>query len=137
MSDQIKKEDGGTTGANVAGFQIPMGIKQRKAKVDELLKSHPDIKEGDVLSYWHGMDDKEIHKDCSDLDSGNHTAVALRIRDHVVREVVRNRVKEVVRKKPGGGGYVLYSPNQGKKKAAKGVGTFPTKLGAKKAELAR
>ncbi len=54
-----------------------------------------------------------------------------------VRAVIRQRIKEVVRKKPGGGGYVLYSPNQGKKKPPKPVGEFPTKLAAKKAELAR
>jgi hypothetical protein len=46
-------------------------------------------------------------------------------------------MKEVVRKKAGGGGYVLYSPNQGKKRQSKAVGNFPTKVGAKKAELAR
>lgn len=133
--DDNKKE--GTTTSSVVGFQIPMGIKQRKAKVDELLKMHEDINEGDVLSYWHGLDDKTIEPDCRDLDSGNHSAVADRVRDHVVRQVVKNRVREVVRKKPGGGGFVLYSPNQGKKKPAKPVGNFPTKLGAKKAELAR
>lgn len=54
-----------------------------------------------------------------------------------VRAVVRKRIQEVVRKKPGGGGYILYSPNQGKKKAPKPVGEFPTKLAARKAELAR
>jgi hypothetical protein len=51
--------------------------------------------------------------------------------------MVRNKMKEVVRKKAGGGGYVLYSPNQGKKKPSKAVGNFPTKVGAKKAELSR
>lgn len=54
-----------------------------------------------------------------------------------VRELVKNKVKEVVRKKAGGGGYALYAPNKGKKGKAKPVGTFPTKLGAKRAELAR
>lgn len=54
-----------------------------------------------------------------------------------IRELIRNKVREVVRKKAGGGGYVLYAPNKGKKGRARGVGTFPTKLGAKRAELAR
>ena len=56
---------------------------------------------------------------------------------NMFRELIRNRVKEVVRKKAGGGGYTLYSPNKGKKGQSKSVGTFPTKLGAKKAELSR
>lgn len=56
---------------------------------------------------------------------------------NMVRELVRNRVKEVVRKKPGGGGYTLYAPNKGKKGKSKALGTFPTKMGAKRAELAR
>lgn len=54
-----------------------------------------------------------------------------------VRELVRKRVKEVVRKKPGGGGFVLYSPNKGKKGKPKAVGTFPDRASAKAAELAR
>ncbi len=54
-----------------------------------------------------------------------------------IRELIRNKIREVVRKKAGGGGYVLYAPNKGKKGKARGVGTFPTKLGAKRAELAR
>lgn len=54
-----------------------------------------------------------------------------------VRALVRHRVKEVVRKKAGGGGYSLYSPNPGKKGNAKAVGTFPTRAMAKRAELAR
>jgi hypothetical protein len=57
--------------------------------------------------------------------------------ERMVREYVRARIKEVVRKKPGGGGYVLYSPNKGKKNPPKPVGEFPTKLGAKRAELTR
>lgn len=135
MSDGEKKE--GETGGTVIGFQIPMAIKQRKEKVDELLRSCSDINEGDVLTYWHGMDDKEVDPDCRALDQGDYEGLANRIREKLVRMVVRNRVREVVRKKPGGGGFVLYSPNQGKKKPAKAVGNFPTKLGAKKAELAR
>lgn len=135
--EEQKVKEGGTSGGSVAGFQIPMGIKQRKAKVDEMLAKHPDINEANVLAYWHGMDDKQIDPDCSALDQGKVDEVADRIREHGARMVVRNKMKEVVRKKPGGGGYVLYSPNQGKKKPSKGVGTFPTKVGAKKAELAR
>ena len=54
-----------------------------------------------------------------------------------IRELIKNKVREVVRKKAGGGGFVLYAPNKGKKGKARGVGTFPTKLGAKRAELAR
>lgn len=54
-----------------------------------------------------------------------------------LREVIRARLREIVRKKPGGGGWLLYAPNPGKKKNPKPVGEFPTKLGAKSAELQR
>lgn len=53
------------------------------------------------------------------------------------KEAVRAMVREVVRKKAGGGGYALYAPNKGKKKSPKPVGEFPTRLAAKNAELAR
>ncbi|HEU5118683.1 MAG TPA: hypothetical protein VFT74_18965 [Isosphaeraceae bacterium] len=54
-----------------------------------------------------------------------------------LKEAIRGMVREVVRKKAGGGGYVLYGPNKGKKKQAKPAGEFPTRLAAKQAELAR
>ncbi len=57
--------------------------------------------------------------------------------EEALHRAVRDMVREVVRKKEGGGGYVLYGPNKGKKKAAKPAGEFPTRLAAKRAELAR
>lgn len=54
-----------------------------------------------------------------------------------LREMVNSRIKEIVRKKQGGGGYNLYAPNKGKKKNPKPVGEFPTRMAAKRAELAR
>ena len=54
------------------------------------------------------------------------------------RQLVNQRIQEIVRKKEGGGGYNLFPPNKGKKnKAQKAVGEFPTRLAAKRAELAR
>ena len=53
------------------------------------------------------------------------------------KEAVKTMVREIVRKKAGGGGYALYAPNKGKKKSPKPVGEFPTRLAAKNAELAR
>ncbi len=53
------------------------------------------------------------------------------------RALVNKRLSEIVRKKEGGGGYNLYSPNKGKRKKSKPVGEFPTRLAAKRAELAR
>jgi hypothetical protein len=123
---------------SVMGFQVPMGIKKRKAKVDEVLAANPDIDEGHALAYFSSLSEdagEEVGQKLDGEDGQSFLAGA--IRDHAIRELVRSKVKEVVRKKAGGGGYVLYSPNKGKKKQAKAVGTFPTKLGAKKAELAR
>lgn len=59
-----------------------------------------------------------------------------RVRE-AIRQMVRAKIAEVVRKKSGGGGFKLYAPNSGKKKDAKPVGEFPTKLQAKEAELQR
>lgn len=126
------------TGAGaIAGFTIPMGIKKRKKNVDEAISLNPDINEGMVLGYLNGMSEEIAEGVGKWLDEGDYAAFAEAVQVHAVREMVRKKMKEVVRKKAGGGGFVLYSPNQGKKKPSKAVGNFPTKMGAKKAELAR
>jgi len=56
--------------------------------------------------------------------------------DELSERVFRTML-EIVRKKRGGGGYVLYAPNQGKKKKPRKLGEFPTRAAAKAAELAR
>lgn len=57
--------------------------------------------------------------------------------EQAVREVLMARIREIVRKKRGGAGYVLYAPNRGKKGKPKKAGEFPTRAQAKAAELAR
>lgn len=54
-----------------------------------------------------------------------------------LRALVRQAMQEIVRKKEGGGGFTLYAPNKGKKKSSKPAGEFPTRVAAKRAELAR
>lgn len=54
-----------------------------------------------------------------------------------LKRAITDIVRETVRKKAGGGGYVLYGPNKGKRKKPKAAGEFPTRLAAKRAELAR
>ncbi len=125
-----------TTAGAVAGFQVPMGIKKRKAKVDELLRRHSDINEAIVLSYFSSLNEDQGEQVGVRLDKNDPT-VADDMRQHAVRELIRKKVREVVRKKAGGGGYTLYAPNPGKKGGSKPVGNFPTKIGAKRAELAR
>lgn len=137
MSKEEKVDEMGVAGAGGMGYQVPMGIKQRKKKVDEAMALDPELSPGILLTYFNGMTDGMSESACKMLDEGNYVAFAEAAKEAAVREMVRNKMKEVVRKKAGGGGYVLYSPNQGKKKAAKPVGNFPTKLGAKKAELSR
>lgn len=127
----------GVGGAGTMGFQVPLGMKRRKKKVDEAIALNSDINEGLVLAYLNGMTEELAENVGRWLDEGDYVSFANAVKEHAVREMVRAKMKEVVRKKAGGGGYVLYSPNQGKKKASKAVGNFPTKLGAKKAELAR
>lgn len=60
--------------------------------------------------------------------------------EEALRSAIRKNLPEIVRKKEGGGGYVLYAPNERgrkRKKNPKPVGEFPTRAAAKKAELAR
>lgn len=57
--------------------------------------------------------------------------------EDMVKEFIKDKIREVVRKKKGGTGYILYKPNNGKKKKPVAVGEFPTKALAKQAELAR
>jgi hypothetical protein len=136
MNNEI---DEGTEGGSMMGFQmpIPSGIKKRKERLDDLIKLNPDINEGHVLSYFSGMDEQKAEEIGQHLDNCNFEEVVNNIRNHVIRETIRKKIKEIVRKKAGGGGYVLYSPNKGKKREARPVGDFPTKIGAKQAELQR
>ena len=135
MSDKIKE---GTAGGSVVGFQMPLGLQPKHApRLAELTRMHEDLDGPLVMAYFKSLDDKQMASDVGALERGELDELADRMRESIVRSIVRKRVREVVRKKPGGGGYVLYSPNQGKKKKPKEVGTFPTKLGAKRAELAR
>lgn len=133
MSEKIAE----TTAGAVAGFQAPLGIRKRKKKVDEMLSLHSDLSEGAAVAYFLSLNEEEGEQVGQMLESLDYVGVANLIREHAVRKLVELKVKEVVRKKSGGGGYVLYSPNKGKKQPAKPVGTFPTKLGAKRAELSR
>lgn len=64
-------------------------------------------------------------------------AHADRTYEEALGEAIRRLVRETVRKKAGGGGYALYSPNKGKRKKPRKVGEFPTRLAAKRAELAQ
>jgi len=120
----------------VAGFQAPLAIRQRREKIEEMLEAHPDIDRRMVISFISGMDDA-AGEECGARLDRDPSAVADEIRRHVVREFVRQRMREVVRKKPDGSGFVLYSPNPKKKGRSKPVGTFPTRAMAKRAELSR
>jgi len=133
MSNENKIKESSAGG--VAGFQIPMGIRKRKKKVDELLAKH-GFSEGTALAFFSGKTDQEGEEIGARLDRDD-PSLPEEMRNHAIRELIRNKVREVVRKKAGGGGYTLYAPNPGKKGGSKPVGNFPTKMGAKRAELAR
>lgn len=123
--------------AGITGFQAPLGVKQRKEALDKCVDEAGDITRGQVLLFLKESPDAEIDRVCELLDFHQHELVADAVREHVVRSVVRRKIREVVRKKAGGGGYVLYAPNRGKKNPSQPIATFPTKLAAKRAELAR
>lgn len=110
---------------------------KRKNDIDEMLKCNPDIKQKMVEVYFSSTEEPNYETACKHFDNKEHNKVAEAIRADVVGRLIRKKVREIVRKKAGGGGYALYAPNKGKKKAATVVGNFPTKLGAKRAELMR
>ena len=124
------------SGGGVAGFQLPLYVKGKEEAVGRLVALSPDLTEKMLVAYLGTVAPERQTEDAGWLD-GADPRLAHETRCHVVREVVRAKLKEIVRKKAGGGGYVLYSPNKGKRKPAKAVGSFPTKLGAKRAELSR
>jgi len=127
--------------ASGAGMQLPIGMKRKKKKIKEMLEMNPDISIDEVISYFTGLNEDEASQFEVDLETGEFEKVAEMVRlgmvEKMLRPVIRQKVREIVRKKEGGGGYTLYAPNPGKGKEAKGVGDFPTKLGAKAAELSR
>lgn len=112
-------------------------LSKLKEKIDTAVEKNPEIDKRMVIIYLKTADDEEAKVAEQHLCADEFDKFATRVKEKVVREVIRSRIKEVVRKKPGGGGYVLYSPNKGKKAKSRAVGSFPTKLGAKRAELAR
>jgi hypothetical protein len=112
----------------------------RKEKVAEMLQRHRDIGGAlPFLAYSTTLSPDDADRDCGCLDSGNYDEVADRVREFVARHAVREKLREIVRKK--GDMWVLYAPNpnakKGKRKKSKPVQEFPTKLAAKRAELAR
>jgi hypothetical protein len=121
----------------ISGFQLPLGVKRRKNKIKECLTEAQDINEAHMLVAAQGMNAIQLVEFYDAVDFRQYDVAANMIREQVVRQAVRQKIREVVRKKQGGGGYTLYAPNRGKKHGAKPVATFPTRLAAKRAELAR
>ncbi len=128
---------GGMTTANITGFQLPLGVKKRKNEIAECLKEHADVSGAHVLVATTQMNEEQLAEFYDAIDFKQYEHAAGMIREHLVRQLIRRKIQEVVRKRAGGGGYTLYAPNKGKKKRATPVATFPTKLAAKRAELAR
>jgi len=121
----------------ISGFQLPLGVKNRKDEIKECLNEAQDVNEAHVFVAASSMTAGQLLEFYDAIDFKQYEQAASMIREHVVRQAVRQKLREVVRKKAGGGGYTLYAPNRGKKHGAKPVATFPTRLAAKRAELAR
>lgn len=122
---------------SLIGFQVP---PENRRKIDACMEAF-NLAENDRNMFFFRVDEQTIDSIVKSLDAGNMTEagekICEKIEENVIRAVIVERLKEVVRKKKGGGGYVLYSPNRGKKHPPKPVGDFPTKLQAKRAELQR
>ena len=136
--DEGKKKAVKEMGAGgVGGFQLPLGAKARREAINRCIESANDINEAHLVVFFNQTDAAKHNQFFEALDFMQDDSAADMVREEVVRQTVRNKIAEVVRKKKGGGGYVLYAPNKGKKKQSHPVGSFPTKLAAKRAELAR
>lgn len=125
------------SGGGVTGFQLPLGAKARREAINRCIEAANDISEAHMVVFFNGTQPEQHEQFFEALDFLQDDVAADMVREQVVREVVRAKIGEVVRKKAGGGGFTLYAPNKGKKHGAKPVGSFPTKLAAKRAELAR
>ena len=134
MSKKLTKE---MAMGGVAGFQAPMGWDDVKESLNETIRLNPDINHAQLFVFLSGLNGPAASVVNEALRAEKFSFVADLIRESVVRQAIRTKIREVVRKKAGGGGYTLYSPNKGKKHNAQPVATFPTRLGAKRAELAR
>lgn len=122
--------------ASGAGFLAPLGAKpERKKKVEEMRLASGDLREAHLVAFM--KNGTRVDEFFAAIDGDKLSEAADIVREEVIRHAVRRKIAEVVRKKKGGGGYVLYAPNRGKKHASKPVGEFPTRLAAKRAELAR
>lgn len=124
-------------GSALIGFQVPPEARKKlEAAMDAF-----NLKNEDKTLLFFRLDEQFVSETVKKLDEGKlleaGQSIADKIEENNVRKLVSEKLKEVVRKKKGGGGFTLYSPNKGKKNPSKPVGTFPTKLQAKQAELAR
>ena len=126
-----------TAGGALIGYQMPLGTRR---KLEAFMEALNLLESDRQLFFMH------VSKACAEsisknLDEGKmleaSKIVVDKIEENLIRSLIREKLREVVRKKKGGAGYALYSPNQGKKKPPKSVGEFPTKLQAKRAELQR
>lgn len=131
-----KKNETNATGGLI-GYQVPLAAKRKIEAFMEAIR----LAEADRAVFLANASEQAVNELSGFLDAGKMIEAAEyvveRIEESLIRSLVREKLREVVRKKKGGGGYALYSPNQGKKKPPKLVGDFPTKLQAKRAELQR
>jgi hypothetical protein len=132
------KEFSGVGG--IIGFQAPLGVRKRKKKVDEMLALNEELRLEEVVAFLTHLDEQRTVVVEGLLDEQQYVKLAEMIHEdfieRAIRELIRRRIKEIVRKQDGGG-YTLYAPNMGKKKGAKKVGEFPTRAAARRSELMR
>lgn len=125
------------TTANLVGYQAPSSKKKKLEACMEALRLLDEDRE--ILFYR--IDEKFVDEVVGCLDAGDISTAGIKIcekiEENVLRKMISSKLSEVVRKKKGGAGFTLYSPNKGKKQPAKPVASFPTKIQAKRAELSR
>ncbi len=139
MSPQMWDVDIGQGGWGLSGI-MAVSPKEAIAKAVEQLRSQGE----DVAAYdMHAYPTSRSSRGQVQREMGCGSAGVMGSQQPIIgdpermKETIRQLVREIIRKKAGGGGYNLYPPNKGKKKAPKPVGEFPTRLAAKEVELSR
>lgn len=134
-----KKDEMGVGG--IAGFTAPLGVRKRKKKVDEMLALNGHVVGlMETIAFMGSLDESRSLEVEGMLDSNDYARLAEMIKErfteNALRHVIRQRIRELVRKQDDGK-FALYAPNPGKKKGSKKVGEFPTRAAARRAELQR
>lgn len=105
------------------------------SEIKEALDKNKDIRKEHFDAFMARADEATKQRFNEAVKGSRHHEVFDIVREFFVREIVRRKLNEVIKKKVGGG-YVLMSPKR-KGKKAHAMGTYSSRLAAQKAQFAR